>query len=124
MQTDTYASQGPDRAMESRIELEEIRMLYGSMMFSMLATFAVSLIMYLVLYGHANSAQYLSLWFAIMVASILLRSWDTYRFINTSPGEQSKKSWGTRFLLGSTFAGFWWGMLSWLGIQQKTSTRH
>ncbi len=119
MQTDTYASQGPDRAMESRIELEEIRMLYGSMMFSMLATFAVSLIMYLVLYGHANSAQYLSLWFAIMVASILLRSWDTYRFINTSPGEQSKKSWGTRFLLGSTFAGFWWGMLSWLGYSTE-----
>ena len=115
MQTDTYASQGPDRAMESRIELEEIRMLYGSMMFSMLATFAVSLIMFLVLYSHVNSTEYLSLWFAVMVASILLRSWDTHRFIKSPPEEQARKTWGTRFLVGSSFAGFWWGMLSWLG---------
>ena len=108
-----------DKAMESRIQLEEIRMLYGSMMFSMLATFAVSLIMYLVLLGHTNSNDYLSLWFAIMVVSILLRSWDAYHFIRTSPDEQSKKSWGTRFLIGSTFAGFWWGMLSWLGYSAE-----
>jgi len=109
----------PDKAMESRIQLEEIRMLYGSMMFSMLATFAVSLIMYLVLLGHTISNDYLSLWFAIMVVSILLRSWDAYRFIRTSPDEQSKKSWGTRFLIGSTFAGFWWGILSWLGYSAE-----
>jgi len=110
---------GPDKAMESRIQLEEIRMLYGSMMFSMLATFAVSLIMFLVLLGHARSTEYLLFWFAVMAASILLRSWDTYRFIKASPDEQSKKSWGTRFLIGSTFAGFWWGMLSWLGYSAE-----
>jgi signal transduction histidine kinase/ActR/RegA family two-component response regulator len=101
--------------MESRIELEEIRMLYGSMMFSMMATFAVSLIMFLVLFGVVNSTEYLSLWFAVMVISILLRSWDTHRFISSTPEEQANKTWGTRFLVGSTFAGFWWGMLSWLG---------
>jgi signal transduction histidine kinase/ActR/RegA family two-component response regulator len=105
--------------MESRIQLEEIRMLYGSMMFSMLATFAVSLIMYFVMYGHAASTEYLSLWFAIMAVSILVRSWDTYHFIKAPPDEQSKKSWGTRFLIGSTFAGFWWGMLSWLGYSAE-----
>jgi signal transduction histidine kinase/CheY-like chemotaxis protein len=105
--------------MESRIQLEEIRMLYGSMKFSMLATFAVSLIMFLVLLGHASSTEYLLLWFAITVAAILVRSWDTYRFIKASPDEQSKKSWGTRFLIGSTFAGFWWGMLSWLGYSAE-----
>ena len=119
MQKDPYPTPRPDQAMESRIQLEEIRMLYGSMMFSMLATFAVSLIMFLVLIGHANSTEYLSLWFAIMVASILLRSWDSYRFIKASTDEQSKKSWGTRFLIGSTFAGFWWGMLSWLGYSAE-----
>ncbi len=112
---DRHVAFEPDPAMESRIQLEEIRMLYGSMMFSMLATFIVSLIMYLVLLGHASSTEYLSLWFAVMVASILLRSWDSYRFINTTADDQSRKSWGTRFLAGSTFAGFWWGMLSWLG---------
>ena len=118
-QKDRHTDPGPDKAMESRIQLEEIRMLYGSMMFSMLATFAVSLIMFLVLLGHANSTDYLSLWFAVMSASILFRSWDSYRFIKTPPDEQSKKSWGTRFLIGSTFAGFWWGMLSWLGYSAE-----
>lgn len=118
-QKDIDTNPGPDRAMESRIQLEEIRMLYGSMKFSMLATFAVSLIMFLVLLGHASSTEYLLLWFAITVASILVRSWDTYRFIKASPDEQSKKSWGTRFLIGSTFAGFWWGMLSWLGYSAE-----
>ncbi len=118
-QKDIDTNPGPDRAMESRIQLEEIRMLYGSMKFSMLATFAVSLIMFLVLLGHASSTEYLLLWFAITVAAILVRSWDTYRFIKASPDEQSKKSWGTRFLIGSTFAGFWWGMLSWLGYSAE-----
>jgi len=118
-QKDRHADIEPDQAMESRIQLEQIRMLYGSMMFSMLATFAVSLIMFLVLLGHASSTEYLSIWFAVMAASILFRSWDSYRFIKTSPDEQSKKSWGTRFLIGSTFAGFWWGMLSWLGYSAE-----
>ncbi len=118
-QKGTLATLGSDQTMESRIQLEEIRMLYGSLMFSMLATFAVSLIMYLVMFGHAASIEYLSLWFAIMAASILLRSWDTYHFFKAPPDEQSKKLWGTRFLIGSTFAGFWWGMLSWLGYSAE-----
>jgi signal transduction histidine kinase/CheY-like chemotaxis protein len=54
-----------------------------------------------------------------MAVSILVRSWDTYHFIKAPPDEQSKKSWGTRFLTGSTFAGFWWGMLSWLGYSAE-----
>jgi signal transduction histidine kinase/CheY-like chemotaxis protein len=118
-QMDKYATPGSDQTMESRIQLEEIRMLYGSMMFSMLATFAVSLIMYLVMYGNAASTEYLTLWFAVMAVSILVRSWDTYHFIKAPPDEQSKQSWGTRFLIGSTFAGFWWGMLSWLGYSAE-----
>ncbi|MGB5518834.1 MAG: ATP-binding protein [Gammaproteobacteria bacterium] len=105
----------PDQAMESHVQLEEIRMLYGSMLFSMLAVFAVSLIIYLVMLGHAKSPEHLSFWFTVMIASIVLRSWDSYAFNRTRPEEQSKKSWGLRFLLGSTFSGFWWGMLSWLG---------
>jgi len=118
-QKDIHTDPGPDKAMKSRIQLEEIRMLYGSMMFSMLATFAVSLIMLLVLLGHAYSTESLLFWFAIMVTSILFRSWDTYCFVKAPPDEQSKKSWGTRFLIGSTFAGFWWGMLSWLGYSAE-----
>jgi len=119
MHMERHAEPGSSRAMESRIQLEEIRMLYGSMMFSMLATFMVSLIMYLVLLGHANSDEYLSVWFGVMVASILLRSWDTFRFTGSTPEEQRRRSWGARFLAGSTFAGFWWGMLSWLGYSAE-----
>jgi signal transduction histidine kinase/CheY-like chemotaxis protein len=115
MQPSPILTQQPDQAMESRVQLEEIRMLYGSMLFSLLATFVVSLIMYLVMLGHASSPEHLSLWFSIMIASIVLRSWDTYAFNKAPPDQQGKKSWGLRFLLGSTFAGFWWGMLSWLG---------
>ena len=118
-QKDTYLTPRPDQSMKSRIQLEEIRMLHGSMMFSMLATFVVSLIMYLVMLGHADSTEYLSFWFAVMVVSILLRSWDTYTFKKALPDDQGNKSWGMRFLIGSTFAGFWWGMLSWLGYSAE-----
>ena len=96
----------PEQSLESRIRLEEIRMLYGSMMFSMLATFAVSLIMFVVLYDHASSNQMLMIWFAVMLLSMFLRSWDAYCFNNAEPDKLSSKSWGKRFLLGSTFAGF------------------
>ncbi|MGD8582319.1 MAG: response regulator [Gammaproteobacteria bacterium] len=118
-QKDQPVDSDSDQTMEARIQLEEIRMLHGSMMFSMLATFAVSLIMYLVMLGHADSTGYLSLWFAVMVASILLRSWDSYCFSKASADEQGKESWSTRFLAGCTFAGFWWGMLSWLGYSAE-----
>jgi len=118
-QSSPILTQQPDQAMKSRIQLEEIRMLYGSMLFSMLATFAVSLIMYLVMLGHADSSEHLLLWFTIMIVSTLLRGWDTYAFNRTPAEDQSKKSWGTRFLLGSTFAGVWWGMLSWLGYSAE-----
>ncbi|MGD8933387.1 MAG: hypothetical protein PVF35_01305 [Gammaproteobacteria bacterium] len=53
-QKDQPVDSDSDQTMEARIQLEEIRMLHGSMMFSMLATFAVSLIMYLVMLGHAD----------------------------------------------------------------------
>ena len=106
---------GSNQTMASRIQLEEIRMLYDSMKFALLATFAVSLIMYFVMFNHASSTQSLSLWFVIMMVSVALRGWDTYLFNNATPDAQRKNSWGTRFFIGSTFAGFWWGMLSWLG---------
>jgi len=118
-QSSPILTQQPDQAMKSRIQLEEIRMLYGSMLFSMLATFAVSLVMYLVLLGHADSSEQLLLWFAIMLVTTLLRGWDSYAFNRTPPQEQSKNSWGIRFLLGSTFAGVWWGMLAWLGYSAE-----
>jgi signal transduction histidine kinase/CheY-like chemotaxis protein len=114
-QSSSIQSQKSDQAMESRVQLEEIRMLYGSLPFSMLAALAVSLIIYLVMLDNTKSPEHLSFWFTVMLGSIVLRSWDSYAFTSTAPEEQSKKSWGLRFLLGSTFSGFWWGMLSWLG---------
>ncbi len=101
--------------MESRIRQEEIRMLHGGMLFSLLATLAVSSVMFFVMREHANSSDYLTMWFVVMMISMLLRAWDTYCFVQASPMEQKKESWGLRFLIGSTFAGCWWGMLAWLG---------
>lgn len=115
MELPIYKDNELNQVMTSRIRLEEIRMLYGSMTFSMLATFAVSLIMFFVLYSHVYSRSYLILWCVVMVLSVLVRGWDAYSFLNAPPGEQAKESWGTRFFIGSSFAGFWWGMLAWLG---------
>jgi len=108
-------SQQPNQAMESHIQLEEIRVLYGGLPYSMLAALCVAVIIYLVLLSHVISPEQLSFWFAVMVGSLLMRSWDSYAFNKTAAEEQSKRSWGVRFLVGSTFSGFWWGMLPWLG---------
>ena len=109
----------PALSKELRIQLEEIRMLYGSMLFSMVATFIVGFIMFISLYDHVNSTTFLTLWFIILVVFVLLRSWDTYSFNASSLAEQSDKSWGIRFLAGSTITGLWWGMLAWLGYSSE-----
>lgn len=108
-----------DATMQARIEQEEVRMLYGGMKFSMLATLCVSVIMFYVMYGHSDSAFNLSLWFAVMAFIIFIRTIDTYSYMRASAADQEKHSWGTRFLFGSTLAGFWWGMLAWLGFSSE-----
>ena len=108
-----------DANMQSRIEQEEVRMLYGGMKFSMLATLFVTIIMYYVMFGHSDSFMNLSVWFTGMILIILFRSLDTVAYSRSSPADQSKPSWGTRFLIGSTLAGIWWGMLAWLGFSSE-----
>lgn len=115
MEPTKHTSKTSSQSLEARIQLEEMYMLHEGMTFSVLATLAVSVIMFFVLHGHASSTSYLTFWFSIMMISTILRAWDTYCFTNASPEQQAKKSWDMRFLIGSTFAGFWWGMLSWLG---------
>jgi len=107
------------RAMESRIVLEEIRMLYGSMPFSVSATLAVGLIIYLALYAHADSLRSLHIWFGGLVAITLLRGWCTWLFNHSTAEAQNREIWGTRFIFGSTVSGFWWGMLPWLGYSSE-----
>lgn len=94
-------------------------MLYGGMKFSMLATLIVSVIMFYVMHGHSDSSFNLSVWFAVMAFIIILRTVDTYSYMQASPADQAKHSWGTRFIIGSTLAGFWWGMLAWLGFSSE-----
>jgi signal transduction histidine kinase/CheY-like chemotaxis protein len=117
----TRQSQDSDnsRLMESRIVLEEIRMLYGSMPFSMPATLAVGLVMYIVLHAHADSLQNLHIWFSALVLITLMRGWDSWAFNHSSAEVQNREIWGTRFMAGSTASGFWWGMLSWLGYASE-----
>ena len=118
-QTFSNANSAADKDMESRIRIEETRMLYSSMSFSMLATVVVSLIMYVIMYRHAVSVISLTIWFVVMVVSMLMRSWDTYRFLKTSSEDQKNEIWVSRFLVGTVFAGFWWGLLLWMGYSEE-----
>jgi signal transduction histidine kinase/CheY-like chemotaxis protein len=105
--------------MESRIILEETRMLYGSMPFSVPATLVIGLVMYIVLFTHVKSLTNLHIWFFGLLLITLLRGWDTWAFNDSSTDAQNHAIWGTRFLVGSTASGFWWGILPWLGYTHE-----
>ncbi len=108
-----------NQVLETRIRQEEIRMLYGSMPFSVLATVSASLIVFITLFGHVENTDALILWLAVMLVSILLRALDTYSYHISSAVRKHNNMWGWRFLLGATFAGIWWGMLAWLGYSSR-----
>jgi len=110
-----------NQVLESLIRHEEVRMLYGSMPFANLATVVASVIMFATLYGHVESTSALITWVCVMLLLVVIRGWDTMQFVRASATKQKNKLWGHRFLAGATFAGFWWGMLSWLGHSNENA---
>jgi signal transduction histidine kinase/CheY-like chemotaxis protein len=110
-----------NQVLESLIRHEEVRMLYGSMHFSNLATVVASVIMFATLYGHVDSTRSLVFWVAIMLLLVVIRGWDTLQYIRSSAAKQKQDMWGHRFLAGASFAGCWWGMLSWLGHSSENA---
>jgi signal transduction histidine kinase/CheY-like chemotaxis protein len=111
------ATQLEDRneALESQIRQEEVRMLYDSIPFSSLAAAIASITIFSVLYNHAESTSLLITWIAIMLLSVAIRGWDALQYKHADVVSQKNDIWGKRFLVGSTFSGTWWGLLSWLG---------
>ena len=110
-----------NQVLESLIRHEEVRMLYGSMPFANLATVVASVIMFATLYGHAESTTSLIIWVTIMLLLVVIRGWDTLQYVHATAAKQKNRIWGHRFLTGATIAGFWWGMLSWLGHSNESA---
>ncbi|NOQ87448.1 MAG: response regulator [Gammaproteobacteria bacterium] len=101
------------------IQLEEIRLLYGGTPFSFSAAIVITLIIYNVLLGHVVSQQNLNIWLFTILGVMFIRSIDSYQFSKQSKSQQLKKSWRTRFFVGTGVAGFCWGLLPWLGYSAE-----
>ena len=102
--------------LESLIRHEEVRMLYENMPFSTLAISISSVTMFFALYNHVESTKLLTTWITVTLFWVTVRAWDAYQYSHADNVSQKKPVWGRRFLIGSSFAGFWWGLLSWLCI--------
>jgi signal transduction histidine kinase/CheY-like chemotaxis protein len=108
-------SEKSNEELESLIRHEEVRMLYGNMPFSILAIPISSITLFFALYNHVQSTKLLIAWITITLFWVMVRGWDTLQYNHADNSSQKNPVWGQRFLIGSSFAGFWWGLLSWLG---------
>lgn len=110
-----FEPEKPNEELESLIRHEEVRMLYENIPFSAFAITVSSITLFFALYNHVDSTNLLNLWIAITLFWVLIRGWDAYQYNHADYSSQKSPAWGQRFLIGSSFAGFWWGLLSWLG---------
>ena len=108
-------SDKPNEELESLIRHEEVRMLYENMPFSTLAISISSITLFFALYNHVESTNLLTVWITVTLFWVVVRGWDTFRYSHADDSSQKNPVWGQRFLIGSSFAGLWWGLLSWLG---------
>ena len=108
-----------DKLLKSQISLEQIRLLYGSLKFSLGASFAVAVIMYITLINQSDSNGSLDIWAYSVLAVFSLRALDALHFIYSSADKQKLAHWHVRFLSGALAGGILWGSLSWLGHSAK-----
>ena len=109
----------PNKQLKKQIQLEEIRLLHGGSRFSYTAAIAIALIIYFVLTEHVTSERNLLIWLVIILGVMFLRSVDTYLFSRSDKKQQHKQGWRNRFFIGTTIAGFCWGLLPWLGYSSN-----
>ena len=107
------------KLLESQISLEQIRLLYGSLKFSLGASFIVAVIMYITLINQSDSNNNLDIWAYSALAVFSLRTLDAIHFIYSSADKQKLANWHLRFLTGALAGGILWGSLSWLGHSSK-----
>ena len=68
------------KLLESQISLEQIRLLYGSLKFSLGASFTVAVIMYITLVNQSDSNVSLDIWAYSVLAVFSLRTLDAIHF--------------------------------------------
>lgn len=103
-----------EHSLEEEIRVEEIRVLYGGMLFSFFAAIIVGFIMLEILYDHIETPVNIVLWFILVMLTLVLRIWDAHAFNKADKEDQYRDSWGSRFVIGSTIAGVGWGLLPWM----------
>jgi len=107
------------KLLDSQISLEQIRLLYGSLKFSLGASFAVAVIMYITLINQSDSSVNLDIWACSVLTVFAIRTLDALHFIYSSADKQKRVYWHARFLTGALAGGILWGSLSWLGHSSK-----
>lgn len=108
-----------DKLLDSQIALEQICLLYGSLKFSLGASFIVAVIMYITLINQSDSNSNLDIWAYSALAVFSLRTLDAIHFIYSPANKQKLAYWHMRFLTGALAGGILWGSLSWLGHSSK-----
>jgi len=108
-----------DNQLSQKIKLEEMQLLYGGTPFSYTASVIIAFIIYNVLLGHAASETNLNIWLTAILAVLLIRSIESYRFSKISEQQQLESGWRTRFFIGTGIAGLCWGLLPWLGYSSE-----
>lgn len=111
---DNTTSQG-STSLESQIRLEQIRLLYGGLLFSLSASFVIALIIYYILLDHVDSRSSLDAWLLSMLILLAARSSIAYLFLHAPQNTHQDSKWSILFLAGTFLGGCMWGMLPWLG---------
>ena len=102
-------------SLESQIRLEQIRLLYGGLLFSLSASSVIAVIIFFTLLDQVDSRENLDIWLYSMLSLIVVRGGIAYMFAKSPPETHLHKKWSTRFLVGTFLGGSLWGMLPWLG---------
>ena len=112
---DDQATSQASESLKSQIHLEQIRLLYDGLLFSLLASFVIALIIFFTLLDKVDSRGNLDIWLYSMLSLLLIRGGIAYLFSNSPPKSHLNKKWSTYFLTGTFLGGTLWGTLPWLG---------
>jgi phosphoglycerol transferase MdoB-like AlkP superfamily enzyme len=104
-----------EKSLKSQIHLEQIRLLYDGLLFSLLASFVIALIIFFTLLDKVDSRETLDIWLYSMLFLLFVRAGVAYLFYKSPPETHPYKKWSAYFLTGAFLGGTLWGMLPWLG---------
>ena len=117
--SDVNLKASDSKLLESQISLEQIRLLYGGLKFSLPSSFFVAVIMYFMLVDHSDSTYLLNVWVCLIMTVFAIRSAIAFSFLYSPADVQQLQKWRTQFLAGTLLGGISWGLLAWLGYSSK-----